>query len=290
MEQDNDIVMHENTLKEDIDRYHQGLGNGPDPEELRLDMKGEVNSGWNSKAFQILCDKLKMKMEDYNLLERSDAVQVKMIEGGQLETPEELATRVQVKKDTSLKSVRHNTRHHSKFEWRVQTVQATIVLKRADGEPDVQIWRWLEKLLFLLGVDGMSSEESATENDIETVYWVKILTWRRDIEKELRIIDHKRMLDSEIFSPQGAKPVTRVRGTGNPVSTRDMVRGLPWILYDDAWYDRTPSDYQEVTLAVSKEQFQWLSILSGCFWKYGRAWPISARLYRGREKRMDEEL
>ncbi|KAF8573646.1 hypothetical protein K439DRAFT_1624919 [Ramaria rubella] len=191
---------------------------------------------------------------------------------------EELATCVQVKKDTLLKSASHHTWHHSvsdthsiceshecpfrNFEWWVQTVQATIALKRTDGEPNVQIWSWLEKLLFLLGVDGVSSEESATENDIETVYWVKILTWRRDINKELQIIDHECMLNSEIFAPQGAKPVMRVRGTGNPVSTCDMVKGLPQILCDGTWYDRTPSDDWEVTLAVSKEQFQWLSILS----------------------------
>ncbi|KAF8583153.1 hypothetical protein K439DRAFT_1283732, partial [Ramaria rubella] len=148
MKQDDDIVLHENALKEDINR-HQGLGNGPDPEELRLDMKGEVNSGWNSKAFQILCDKLKMKMEDCILPERSDGYLEELI--------------------------------RDKFK-RLRV-----------------LWRAIQKLLFLLGVDGMSSEESATENDIETVYRVKILTWRRDIEKELRIINHKRMLDSEIF-------------------------------------------------------------------------------------------
>ncbi|KAF8579237.1 hypothetical protein K439DRAFT_1359979, partial [Ramaria rubella] len=128
MEQDDNIVMHENALKEDIDQYHQGLGNGSDPEELWLDMKGEVNSSWNSKVFQILCNKLKMKMEDYNLPERSDGYLEELI--------------------------------RDKFKClRV-------------------LWRAIQKLLFLLGVDGMSSEESATENDIETVYWVKILTWR----------------------------------------------------------------------------------------------------------------
>jgi hypothetical protein len=142
-------------------------------------------------------------------------------------------------------------------------VETTIALKRAAGDNDVPIWRWLEQVLQHLTVDGMSSEESTSETEIETVYRVKILEWRRDIEKELRIIDQERLLDAEIFAPQGAKPVKRLRGTGNPVSIRPPVQELPRAFYDEGWYSKTTAEYRELTLAVSREQFQWLTILAG---------------------------
>jgi hypothetical protein len=41
----------------------------------------------------------------------------------------------------------------------------------------------------------MSSEESCIEGDIEMIYRVKILAWRRDIEEELTIIDRQQVLD-----------------------------------------------------------------------------------------------
>jgi hypothetical protein len=132
IEQDEDIVSHQVALKEDIERYHEGHGNGPDPDNLRLDLKGEANSGWNSKVVQILRGKLEPKTRYYELPTRSDRylddiiqakfkrlricwrqVQVRINEAGRLETPDELENRVQAKKDATLKSARHNTRRHS---------------------------------------------------------------------------------------------------------------------------------------------------------------------------------
>jgi hypothetical protein len=141
-------------------------------------------------------------------------------------------------------------------------VETIISLKRADREADLPIWEWLSRILNSLGPDGMSSEESCTEGDIETIYRVKILAWRRDIEKELTIIDRQRVLDSDIFSPRGSKPVKRLRGTGTHASERDPVVGLPRPFYDDEWYQSKSADYRELTLNVSKEQFKWITVLA----------------------------
>jgi hypothetical protein len=51
----------------------------------------------------------------------------------------------------------------------------------------------LLKLIDYLGADGMSSEESGVEiNDkgiVQKVYWVKIMSWQRNIDQELTIIE-----------------------------------------------------------------------------------------------------
>lgn len=109
----------------------------------------------------------------------------------------------------------------------------------------------------------MSSDESGTEEGVETVYCIKIMTWRREIEKELGIIDRKQMVDRDIFAPQGAKPVKRICGTGNPVSHRGPISKLPHALYNQDWLESQVDDYLKVTLCTSEEQFRWLNILVG---------------------------
>jgi len=65
-----------------------------------------------------------------------------------------------------------------------------IQLKADDQFKDLHLWKWLESVLEHLGTDGMSSDESSTE-DFETVYRVKNMPWRRDIADCMDIVDRQ---------------------------------------------------------------------------------------------------
>jgi len=88
-------------------------------------------------------------------------------------------------------------------------------MKKDAEEDDANIWRWLADILEWLGADGMSSDESGMEDEIEIIYHMKVMPWRRDLETELRIIDNQRLVDTDIFAPRGSKPVKRRWGIGN---------------------------------------------------------------------------
>ncbi|KAF9233010.1 hypothetical protein BU15DRAFT_66944 [Melanogaster broomeanus] len=102
------------------------------------------------------------------------------------------------------------------------------------GEADVDVasWQWLHRLIKTLGEHGMSSEESSVENGVENVLRVKQMEWWRNIDHELEIIDREHVLDSDIFSAQGSKPLPRKRAMDNPPTSRNSVNGLPLALYD----------------------------------------------------------
>lgn len=140
-------------------------------------------------------------------------------------------------------------------------VERVIELKAASGDldGDLKVWKWLGELLKWYGQDGMSSEDTSVEGE-ETVYRVKILLWRRDIEKYLNIIDRQRIVDNDIYTNRGSKPAKRIRSRDNPISTRAPVPELPRSLYEDIWFTEVDDDYRQLTLSVSQEQFDWLNI------------------------------
>lgn len=114
-------------------------------------------------------------------------------------------------------------------------------------------------MLERLGSDGMSSDESAVEDNIEIVYRVKRLPWRRSIEKELDLIDAQRIRQPNPFGKQGSKPVRRFRHPAYPASTRKAVEGLPKAFYDEQWL--LERDKRQKRMAISSEKFNWLSIV-----------------------------
>jgi hypothetical protein len=105
----------------------------------------------------------------------------------------------------------------------------------------------------------MSSEESDVENDIETVLRVKNMVWRRAVEREMDIVDHQRLVDDDIFAPQGSKPMKRIRAAGNLISSRAEVDGLPKALYNEGWLAGLTKRQVE-RLAISEEQFKWMKL------------------------------
>lgn len=106
----------------------------------------------------------------------------------------------------------------------------------------------------------MSSEESDVENEFECVLRVKNMGWRRGIERELDIVDRQRLLDDDIFSPRGSKPLKRIRAPGNPMTSREPIVGLSEILYDSKWLAGLTERVVE-RLEITKEKFQWMKVV-----------------------------
>ncbi|KAF8575842.1 hypothetical protein K439DRAFT_1368786, partial [Ramaria rubella] len=145
---------------------------GPNLDELHLDMKGSLNSEWNVKAISLLVEHLEAKCLEFNLPEMSQAYKIDLIKEkikclrvvwkdfqpkttdmGEQESPKALETRLLNK-------------HYKRW---LCIIMQIIALKSADSESDLVIWEWLQRLVQLLSMDGMSSEESGEEGDLEDV-------------------------------------------------------------------------------------------------------------------------
>ena len=105
----------------------------------------------------------------------------------------------------------------------------------------------------------MSSEESDLENEVEEVLLVKHMDWHHAIEQELDFVDLQCLVDVDVFTPQGSWPMKRIRASGNPLSSRDLVKGLPMMLYNRAWVASLTQHQLEV-LDISKELLPWMQI------------------------------
>ena len=86
------------------------------------------------------------------------------------------------------------------------------------------------------------------------------MDWRRNIEKELEIVDLQWIIDKDIFSPQGSRPLPRKRAPDNPVTSRDPVMGLPKALYDGLWMSEL-NERQKGSLKISDEKFPWMKVV-----------------------------
>lgn len=124
---------------------------------------------------------------------------------------------------------------------------------------DIQVWEWLSHLIKTLGKCGMSSEESTVENVIEHILHIKWMEWQQCIDRELEIIDTEHLVDSDIFTCQGAKPTKRIHAHNNPESHRDPLGGLPMALYDSAWISSL-AEHQLDTLNVFPGIFPWMRV------------------------------
>ncbi|KAI6135461.1 hypothetical protein EV401DRAFT_2063117 [Pisolithus croceorrhizus] len=127
------------------------------------------------------------------------------------------------------------------------------------NEDDAGAWKWLQRLVKTLGEHGMSSDESDIGNDVEEVLRVKNMGWRRSIARELDLVDLQWLVDTDIFAPQGSRPMRRIRAPGNLESCRDAVKGLPLSLYDSAWV-ASLRQHQLDELNTCEEQFSWMQI------------------------------
>jgi hypothetical protein len=133
-----------------------------------------------------------------------------------------------------------------------------MISNRADG--DIAIWGWLRDVVGRLGYEGMSSDESSDDDEVD-MYHTKRLPWRRNIDKELELIDSLRRKEANAFAPQGSKPIKRTRGDRNIESLRGPRKGLPRAFFDDDWFrgERNPVKAYD----VSQVDFQWMNIVVG---------------------------
>ncbi|KAN0093391.1 hypothetical protein V8E55_004175, partial [Tylopilus felleus] len=237
--QDVDFVAHEMASLGDVQAYEYEDGPGPDAEQLAFDLSQGYNSPWNLSILKLLLYKLQARCQEENWpIKKSNNYirealrccykqlrtvwlrnQPRLTHNDVLETPAEKYLR-----------------------W-VTTLNGIVQLKTESSDDDVIVWGWLKHLVNLLGENGMSSEESAVENNIE----------------HLDIIDIEHLIDSDIFSPQGSKPVKRIRVLDNLVSSRDAVKGLPADLYDGAWFSKLTQQEIDI-LGVTPDRFNWMRV------------------------------
>ncbi|KAG6372744.1 hypothetical protein JVT61DRAFT_7138 [Boletus reticuloceps] len=277
--QDTDFLAHEPAPAQEVYSFEHEDGPGPSREFLAFDLSRSATSPWNSTILEILLREFQKTCTDEKwAIKRSDNYvrellknrykklhtvwlkgQPKLLRDGRLETEEEVEARLLAEMDRQAKASRQATRRRNKYTRRVTTLNHVVALKIEEGDSDVAVWEWLSCLIKTLGEDGMSSEESAVENQIEHVLRVKQMEWRRCINHELDIIDTQRLLDDDIFARQGAKPVKRIRAHDNPESSRDALFGLPMAFYDGAWVAGL-SQRQLDALNVSWDTFEWMKV------------------------------
>ncbi|KAG6369243.1 hypothetical protein JVT61DRAFT_15570 [Boletus reticuloceps] len=257
--QDTDFIAHVPAPTDDVHAYEHEDGAGPTTDNLAFDLAHGSTSLWNSVTLEILLRMFQKRSSDekwpvtkpdnYIRVELRNRYkklrttwlrgQPQLTQNGVLETPAELITQKHCRRTTVLDHI--------------------IKLKAEAGDDDLDTWEWLRDLIGLFGEHGMSSEESAVENDVQHVLRVKQMGWRRNIDRELDIIDTERLIGNDIFSPQGARPVKRIRASENPATSRKAVEGLPIDLYDSAWItDLTQREFD--ALEIPKDRFIWRRI------------------------------
>ena len=111
----------------------------------------------------------------------------------------------------------------------------------------------------------MSSEDSDGDdgNDLEITYRPRILPWRRDIERELTIIDGEYERIARTQNRRGAKPARRKRDVRNSTSERDPVCGLPYSFYNEEWLLTKTDRFIKHSLQLSTSKFKWKSLAVG---------------------------
>ncbi|KAF8449201.1 hypothetical protein L210DRAFT_3640809 [Boletus edulis BED1] len=122
-----------------------------------------------------------------------------------------------------------------KYARRATVLDHIIKLKREAGEDDINVWKWLQGVVQRLGEHGMSSEESDIENEVEQVLHVKRMDWCCGIKHELDFLDLQRLVNVDVFAPQESWPMKRIHASGNPATSRDVMKGLPRAFYNRAW-------------------------------------------------------
>jgi hypothetical protein len=294
--QDSDFIVHQPASREEVYSYQYEDGPGPNPQNLAFDLANGSRTPWNAKVLDLLLTELQERCTQEGWpFQRSDryykaiieerykrlwtvwkAAQPKVTEKGVLETAAEVEDRVNTKKDETLKAVRQSTRRRNvspqsqahfdtqhlpqKYVRRITVLKHLVEQKSDQKDEDLPAWQWLQRLVKILGDGGMSSEESDVENEFECVLRVKNMGWQREIERELNIVDHQRMLDDDIFAPQGSKPLKRIRAPGNPKTTRKPTTGLPEIFYNSKWLAGL-SEREVEGLEITNEMFKWMKVV-----------------------------
>ncbi|KJA18369.1 hypothetical protein HYPSUDRAFT_57199 [Hypholoma sublateritium FD-334 SS-4] len=265
LESNDDWYVHVPPTVDQVALFNKTAKGGPNPNDLRVDMKGTISSDWNVAVIQILLALVVDEMKDEDLswlpkcsdeflrsrirkrIENGRAfyqkTKAKIAEDGTAETEQEIEDRLIAEKAAADAKARAHAR------------------RKAGGSPeDIALWKWLALLLEKLGKDGMSSEESEVEEgSARGVYYVKKLPWRRsDTTKHVRFIDKQREIANGLYSRRGNAPVPRIINHTNKggVSRRPAPPGRPRAIYEEEWLQKQHSA-DVAKLDISDEIFPW---------------------------------
>ncbi|PIL30395.1 hypothetical protein GSI_07581 [Ganoderma sinense ZZ0214-1] len=221
-------MWHQEADRTAVEAYNVSGEGAPGIIDIHFDMRtsGSNVSLWNFVIFEHLLETFKTDnatfIADNNITDRyiNDLIEDKFSRGWQtwrggqpklkstgiLETPEECETRVLLADKRMKERARTDQRRRGKFDRRHATVKKVIALHVGDSESDVAVWRFLEKVLDLLGPDGMSSEDTCDDLP-ETVFRVKVLEWRRPMDDHMAIIDNERLYNPDWLKAQNAQQI-----------------------------------------------------------------------------------
>ncbi|KAJ7200551.1 hypothetical protein GGX14DRAFT_659829 [Mycena pura] len=141
-----------------------------------------------------------------------------------------------------------------KYSRRVQTVEAVIYFKDANGASDLGAWKRMLEILVHLGPTGMSEEEEGSalvQGKHVKIFVIKFCVWReQQVVNYMRLVDAQTKRMEEIHG--GVQSALRTRSTVN--GKRSVPTGLPECLYDPVWLASQPQTVKK-KLQVSKETF-----------------------------------
>ncbi|KAJ6535582.1 hypothetical protein B0H19DRAFT_1271323 [Mycena capillaripes] len=158
------------------------------------------------------------------------------------------------------------SRKESKWEKRRKTAKRMTLL--CAGNPAaVKVWKWVKKLLELLGALGMSSEDAkprkfriGNQQVQQITHIISICPWRPDeITKVLDLVDSAA---DGISLKNGTTARPRLRGEA--ISNTPPPQGLPETLYDEEWMEEglaMDPDFKE-DLMVSEEAFEIMEVVA----------------------------
>ncbi|KIP01154.1 hypothetical protein PHLGIDRAFT_17403, partial [Phlebiopsis gigantea 11061_1 CR5-6] len=264
-----------------VDSFHlrEDGAVGPDPEDIHMDVAHEAKSPWNIEIHDVLVEKTKKVMaddweglpavsDDYirQIVEQrcqslwSSWRKVQRQHG---ETDVAAATRWGEDQDRVKKASRQRKRRTTKWETRLSMATSIAETKEATKAADAPAWVWMRDMLESLGHEGMSSDESDLDDDddddtLAATFRVKTMPWRRNITRELDIIDAERRRDASVYHKQGSKPVHR-RRDANLITSRPAAVNLPRAFYSDAWFGEL-SERELRQLRVNERSFEWANI------------------------------
>ncbi|KAI6039265.1 hypothetical protein EDC04DRAFT_2895511 [Pisolithus marmoratus] len=221
--------------------------------QVVLETKAEIQQLQVDRESELLALNQKYETTLHKLQEKHvDKAKPRINDNLSIETSIDIAKRLVNEKDKALMKARRDMWRQTKYQCRKEITESMVAAKEAKGDDDVVAWRFLSSVVTMLGSDGMSSEDSDGE-DTETVYCTHTLPWRRDIIKELNLIDQWRLEGLSIFSPRGAKAAKRIRSNKFSQSERKPVKGLPRPFYDAGWLAQN----KEI---CSDAPFRWMTI------------------------------
>ncbi|KAJ7877686.1 hypothetical protein B0H13DRAFT_1570562, partial [Mycena leptocephala] len=211
---------------------------------FRFDILGTPHSAWNKSAARVFADFTIRRLCLPNTTEMFQAVCQAF--SAHLET---IIRKYKVSLKPRAEQLRlqaHSRRRVRKYELFHQRRYLAYTFKPLHKHIDI-----LERL----GVDGMSSDESETDDNHHTQYQILAPLWRdRHLAAWLRVFDslhHILRRGSDAYASRGAFPRHRKVGQQRSTNTT-FVSGLPINVYDHHWitqdarrkYDLRPSTEQ----------------------------------------------